>query len=127
MKLCVEAARPALIEANIPLMDYSRIRRWVEDKKNPCDLELDVLPALKRIAANSKIAKVRGWGYFEPAVLENRDRRLAGLPEPQDFENEKRINNSHQKPPLNREQTAQQNRRNTIAEVLAEREASRKS
>ena len=74
-------------------MDYSRIRRWLEDKQNPCDLELDVLPALKRVAKITK-SKVRGWGYFEPAVLENRDRRLAGLPEPKEFNHEPDHNNT---------------------------------
>lgn len=47
----------------------------------PCDWDLDVLPAIA--AASARKARFDKWDYIKPAALENRDRRLAGLPAPQ--------------------------------------------
>lgn len=47
----------------------------------PCDWELDVLPAIA--AASARKARFDKWDYIKPAAIENRDRRLAGLPAPQ--------------------------------------------
>jgi hypothetical protein len=46
----------------------------------PCDLDLDVLPAIRARCLTAQPNSIRAWAYFENAILENRDRRLAGAP-----------------------------------------------
>ncbi len=89
LEKCVEAARPALFEAAIPLMNFSEIRLWLTDRQAPCDLELDIIPALQKVAARARKPITRSWGYFRPAVIENRDKRLSGLPTPQPLDKDK--------------------------------------
>lgn len=51
----------------------------------PCDWDADVLPAIDVISAR-KLAcgeKFDNWSYIRRAAIENRDRRLAGLPPPE--------------------------------------------
>lgn len=50
-----------------------------------CDWEADVLPAIDRLAASfiAKRKQFSSWTLITEAAVENRDRRLAGLPEPQ--------------------------------------------
>lgn len=59
------------------LLSYEPLR-WVE---GGCDVDLDILPALRSIAARGG-KPVRSWAYCEQAVIEHRDRRLAPMPEP---------------------------------------------
>lgn len=44
------------------------------------DLELDVVPALRSVAARGSRLRVRDWSYFGRAVAEAVQRRAAGLP-----------------------------------------------
>lgn len=44
-----------------------------------CDLELDVLPAIRAAATRTRHPKDR-WDYFVPMIREARDRRLQGAP-----------------------------------------------
>lgn len=49
-----------------------------------CDWEADVLPAIDRLAASfiAKRKQFSSWTLVTEAAIENRDRRLAGLPAP---------------------------------------------
>lgn len=44
----------------------------------PCDVEADLLPTIRALAAKARPGSVQTWGYFVGAVTEARDRRLAG-------------------------------------------------
>lgn len=46
----------------------------------PCDLELDVLPAVEVVGKKAKPGSVQRWEYFRPMIVEARDKRLAGAP-----------------------------------------------
>lgn len=67
--LASEAVAPGLASMMVPQM-------WLDQG---CDLELDVLGAVKLVAAKVK-HPIRSWDYFTPAVHEARDKRLAGKP-----------------------------------------------
>jgi hypothetical protein len=67
--LASEAVAPGLASMMVPQM-------WLDQG---CDLELDVLGAVKAVAAKVK-HPIRSWDYFTPAVHEARDKRLAGKP-----------------------------------------------
>lgn len=45
-----------------------------------CDLELDVLPAVRAVAARASPNSVRSWKYFDRAVADAKARRLAPMP-----------------------------------------------
>jgi len=107
-------------------MDFSQIKRWIEDPKSPCDLEQDIIPTLERVALRNKGRNIRGWGYFRDAVIEARDLRLQGLPKPKErsHDNGNQQNNTGQSY-RNRQQAASESRINTLGEVLADREAKR--
>lgn len=42
-----------------------------------CELQLDVLPAIRACAAKVRPGSVVGWDFFRPAIVEARDKRLA--------------------------------------------------
>ncbi|PPD07079.1 MAG: hypothetical protein CTY28_11345 [Hyphomicrobium sp.] len=44
------------------------------------DLELDIIPAVKRVAHRKPPGSIKTLGYFAGAVADERDRRLKGLP-----------------------------------------------
>lgn len=50
----------------------------------PCDWDLDVLPSIDALAASCKSTgrPFRTWKGVSERAIENRDRRLAGMPEP---------------------------------------------
>jgi biotin operon repressor len=54
--------------------------RWLD---NGCDLEADIVPAIRKATAAKRYGQICGWGYFTQAVLETRDRRLAPMQTPQ--------------------------------------------
>lgn len=68
-------------EPSAALFDVSTPLRLMRDER--CDLHLDVLPTVRRIAAGLR-GKLRTWSapFLTKAILEARDRREAGLPEP---------------------------------------------
>jgi uncharacterized protein YdaU (DUF1376 family) len=55
------------------LLSLSEPNAWLQQG---CDLELDILPTLRAIAARGK--PFRSWTYCSKAVLEARDNRLSG-------------------------------------------------
>lgn len=78
----IALAGPALLPTN-PVHRMPTVFRLLCEPVSgePCDWELDVLPAIA--AASTRSARFDKWDYIKPAALENRDRRLAGLPAPQ--------------------------------------------
>jgi len=60
------------------LLTISEPMRWVSAG---CDIDTDILPALRSIAARGRT--VKSWSYCSDAVFEARDRRLAPAPEVQ--------------------------------------------
>jgi len=58
------------------LLVLSEPLRWLE---NGCDLEKDVLPTIRSIAARG--AKIGSWAYCTKAVFQARDSRLSPAPE----------------------------------------------
>jgi hypothetical protein len=60
------------------------IERLLRDPKHPCDLELDVIPAIQSCAASlrNKGSTLANWSYCRAAIIRNRDQRLAGNPAP---------------------------------------------
>ena len=121
---CISAAKPALKQTQIPMMDFSTLKIWLNDPKAPCDLEADILPTLERLAKTARPNSVGSWKYFQNAVIEARDNRLAGLPEPQKgSKNGKRTDNAV-KSQTNRAQAATADRRDALAEALRRRQTS---
>jgi hypothetical protein len=51
--------------------------KWID---GGCDLELDILPTVRRMVANHRGGPIVGWWFFTRAVVEARDRRLTPLP-----------------------------------------------
>lgn len=76
LEACLDAADPCLNQAAKPLMNFSKIRHWIE-ADIPCDLERDIIPTIKRLAMRNKKRDVRSWNYFERAVFQARDERIA--------------------------------------------------
>lgn len=54
-------------------------------KGEPCDFDLDIAPAIEAAAArlHADGGKLTSWNYVRPIAIQNRDRRLAGLPDPE--------------------------------------------
>lgn len=70
--LAEPAVAPGLLSLSIPLW-------WLEQG---CDLERDVLPALRKVALRrrgSSFKKILSWEYYNNLVAENRDARGRGL------------------------------------------------
>lgn len=66
-----ETKTPGLLVLSEPI-------RWVAAG---CDIDLDIIPALRSIAARGRT--VKSWAYCSDAVFEARDRRLAPAPDVQ--------------------------------------------
>ncbi|MBC6981411.1 DUF1376 domain-containing protein [Caulobacter sp. 17J80-11] len=82
-----QAAGPALNAAAPGLMNLAPILALLRPGQGPpAELEADVLPAVRARAARQRPGTVNGWAYFEPAVVQFRDRRLAGAPAPRSTE-----------------------------------------
>jgi uncharacterized protein YdaU (DUF1376 family) len=64
------AAAPGLLNLATPAS-------WLEQG---CDLELDVLPAVREVAARSRKGPIRSWVYFAQRVAETHHERTAPLP-----------------------------------------------
>jgi uncharacterized protein YdaU (DUF1376 family) len=74
-----KAAGPAINAASPGLMIVAPILGLLRPGDGPaCDLEADVLPALRSAAAKSRPGAAQTWAYFVPAIVEARDRRLSG-------------------------------------------------
>lgn len=83
---CLQAA--GLTEADammqMGLVSPIEIVRLIQDATNPCDLDLDVIPAIQACAASKakRGETLTHWSYCREAILRNRDKRLAGNPSP---------------------------------------------
>lgn len=82
MTQAIELAGPALLPTN-PVHRMPTVFRLLCEPTSgePCDWDLDIVPAI--VAASGRSARFDKWDYIKPAAIENRDRRLAGLPAPQ--------------------------------------------
>ena len=81
MQQLIEAAGNAVADpAGAPnLLNLSIPTWWIEQG---CDVERDILPALRKIAARKPkpgARKIVSWEYFNNLVAENRDARMQGL------------------------------------------------
>jgi hypothetical protein len=64
---------------------FVELRRLCEPATgHPCDWDRDVLPAIDELAASfaAKRQQFRSWVIITETAIRNRDRRLAGLPDP---------------------------------------------
>lgn len=73
----IEAAGPAVDRVSIEIQPMSAPWHWLNAG---CDRDLDIIPAVRASAAGRRPQSVRSWSYFEKAVFEARDRRLAPAP-----------------------------------------------
>lgn len=71
------ATSPAVDEAHPNILQLTEPVNWLD---NGCDLGLDVLPTLQRIASRKKPREINNWGFFRKAVAEARDKRLRPMP-----------------------------------------------
>ena len=76
-KLC-EAAGPALNRTSTGLADLSRPLAWINAGS---DMDLDILPAIRRVCQAKPPNSVNGWKYFEGAVMDAKASRTAPVPE----------------------------------------------
>jgi uncharacterized protein YdaU (DUF1376 family) len=75
----MEAGGNAVNEAYGGFLSLADPVRWIE---NGCDLEMDVVPAIRKAIAAKRTGRIVSWSYFTEAVLEARDRRLLPVAEP---------------------------------------------
>lgn len=76
-----EEAGEALNAAAPDLLNLSPIVKLLKGGDGPrCELEADVIPALRVVAAKARKGSIRTWAYFRQAILTSRDERLAGAP-----------------------------------------------
>ena len=104
-----QAGGDALNRTSTGLMVLSRPLAWLEDG---CDLESDVLPAIRAACARASPQSIRSWKYFDQAVADAKARRLAPMPEGR---NDERTGTQ------SRDSRARENHLVGIHEALAER------
>lgn len=75
----INAAAP-MLQIVAPILALSRA-----GKGPPCDLQADVLPAIRACAAKTSPGHAERWDYFVPAIRQARDRRMAGAPAAAEF------------------------------------------
>lgn len=73
-----EAGGQALNRTSTGLMVLSRPIAWLEEG---CDMEADILPAIRAAGARASPQSIRSWKYFDQAVADAKARRLAPMPE----------------------------------------------
>lgn len=74
-----EAAGEAVDTTAPSLQAIPDVLGWIEQG---CDLDLDVLPAIRAASVKPRHQRVRSWAYFSAPVADWHRRRLAGLPPP---------------------------------------------
>ncbi len=76
---CLNAIGEAADPLAIGLMAVNEPLGWIA---NGADLDADVLPAIRKLAAQkaAKGERIGSWAYFAKAVAANRASRIAGLP-----------------------------------------------
>lgn len=111
-----ERAGQALRGTNPACRVYTPFRNICEPASGvPCDWDADVLPAIEVVSERAKRANRQfdTWEYVVKAAIENRDKRLAGVPDPQPV----KLNGHHPKP------TGRESMSAVIDRVFAEEEA----
>lgn len=73
-----EAGGKALNTTSTGLIVMSRPIAWLQDG---CDVEADILPAIRAAAARASPQSIRSWKYFDQAVADAKARRIAPMPE----------------------------------------------
>lgn len=102
------ATGDALDPTSVGLGILDRPQAWAREG---CDLYLDVLPAVRAVAARASLRSVRSWKYFDRAVADAKARRLAPMPQ----------GNVHEKPARqSRDALARHNHLVGISEAVAE-------
>lgn len=73
------AAGESLNLASPNLLKLSPILALGREGQGPrCDLQADVLPTIRAVAARTPKDRITTWDYFRSAILSSRDQRLAG-------------------------------------------------
>jgi len=101
MTRCVAAAGPGLADpAKTPGLHLSapRIAAWLAAG---CDLDADVIPVIQARTTQTRASPITTWSYFERAVIDARDRRLAVVPptDPNRFSQEQAHGAGKNEPP----------------------------
>lgn len=79
---CLAAAGPGLADpAKTPSLHLTAARIAAAIRAG-CDLVEDIIPIIQSRTAKPRTSPITTWSYFETAWIDQRDRRLAGLPEP---------------------------------------------
>lgn len=104
-RLTEAAGKNLMAECNAPgLAVMATPLRWLN---GGCDLEIDVLPTVKHVAAKSR-SKIVSWDYFTQAVVDARHKRLTPLPDATvtapEFQHEARLDIRPGSRPLNKQQ-----------------------
>jgi hypothetical protein len=73
-----EAAGNAMNRTIVTLEVMSTPRGWLA---NGCDIELDILPTVRAIAARRPPQSLKTWGYFTDAIADAKAKRTAPMPE----------------------------------------------
>lgn len=57
------------------------IELMAPSKGDPCDMDLDIIPAVQAAAAkfHAEGGRLTSWNYIKPIAIDNRNRRLAGI------------------------------------------------
>lgn len=93
---CLAAAGPGLADpAKTPSLHLTAARITAAMAAG-CDLESDIIPVIQARTANQRASPITTWSYFETAWIDQRDKRLAGLPAPDPTRFSKEI--SHAEP-----------------------------
>lgn len=76
-----EAAGDAVDLTAPAILNFAPILALSRNGAGPaCDLQADVLPAIRGRAARARAGSVRSWSFFTGAITDARDQRLAGAP-----------------------------------------------
>ena len=120
--ICLKAADGLMHPETEAFIDIADIKRLVLDAKHPCDLQEDILPAIREAAARPSTPRnMKSWKYFIPIAIQKRDERLTELPAPKERKsNDKRYTSSKDKQAVSRDR-----RRESRAELLESRKTSR--
>ena len=73
-----EAGGAALDQTSTELMVLTRPLAWLEAG---CDLEADILPAIRAACARASPQRIRSWKYFEQPIADAKANRLKPMPE----------------------------------------------
>lgn len=88
---CIDAAGEMIAATSRASIPISPVLAWINDTDSPCDLEMDVLPAIRSVGARASPPRnLTSFAYFRQPSIDLRDARLLPNPEPRQTNNEKR-------------------------------------